>query len=898
MNNEDIVNIRKDKIKKMFRAKKEWLFYAILAAIIYIGVRIRTLNLPGLRDITTGEWTLGPDLDPFLFLRWAKNIAANGSLYAIDNFRFVPLGFETKQELLLHPYMIAWFHKLASIFGSSSVEQSAAVYPVFFFAITIIAFFLMTKEIFSGFVKRKDAGIIALISSLFLSVAPAILPRTIAGIPEKESAAFFFMFITFYVFLISWKADDNRVKQYGLALLSGITTAGMALVWGGYVYIFLTIGIALFIAFVFGQINKNEIYVSSIWIVSSLGIMSMFSTRYAISNIFNSTTTLIPIGFVALIIIDYLIFNTNLKLKLKYERFKSIPRPLFSIIIVAILGLIASMVFFGPSFLVDKAKDVTRPLITPISDRLGVTVAENRQPYFDEWGSSFGPIAAGIPIFFWIFVIGSIYLYYKTVEIFPSRDRKIMTFFYIIFVLALIFSRYSPNGLFNGTNAASIMFYLIGILCLLGSFGFYYYRYHKNGMAEKFKSISFGIILLFALFFFSIISARGAVRLIMILVPSASIMASYLLFHFSNKAYSERGKNYVSVIIAVMLILAMIFTAFQFYNISTYTARGYVPSAYNYQWQKAMSWVRDNTGNEAVFGHWWDYGYWIQTIGERATILDGGNYIPYWNHFMGRYVLTTPNNNDALEFLYSHDATHLLIDSTDIGKYGAFSLIGSDENLDRRSSIQTFLRDNSQMIERKNTTTFIYSGAHLLDHDIIYDSNGTRIFLPGERAVVGGIILEVDNNSSKLVRAPEAIIIYDNKQYNLPINQAFKDGEKYSFDGIESGVFIFPSISERNGNINIDEFGAILYLSERTVNSQLARLYLYGMKEPGFNLVHSEDDLYVEQIKQISPKDFGEFMYYQGFRGPIKIWEIDYPSGIEINEEFLDTEYPVELTRI
>ena len=37
----------------------------------------------------------------------------------------------------------------------------------------------------------------------------------------------------------------------------------------------------------------------------------------------------------------------------------------------------------------------------------------------------------------------------------------------------------------------------------------------------------------------------------------------------------------------------------------------------------------------------------------------------------------------ALEFLYTHDTSHFLIDSTDIGKYSAFSSIGSVGRRDR-----------------------------------------------------------------------------------------------------------------------------------------------------------------------------------------------------------------------
>ena len=38
----------------------------------------------------------------------------------------------------------------------------------------------------------------------------------------------------------------------------------------------------------------------------------------------------------------------------------------------------------------------------------------------------------------------------------------------------------------------------------------------------------------------------------------------------------------------------------------------------------------------------------------------------------------------------------------------------------------------------------------------------------------------------------------------------------------------------------------------------------------------------------------GEFVYFQGFQGPIKIWEIKYPSDIQVNEEYLSIDYPSE----
>ena len=82
----------------LYYKKDRLVFYPLLAWIGWMSVRIRMLptainpstGKPGLWDITRDHWTLGPDLDPFLFLRWTKDIVAHGVLSSIDMMRYVP----------------------------------------------------------------------------------------------------------------------------------------------------------------------------------------------------------------------------------------------------------------------------------------------------------------------------------------------------------------------------------------------------------------------------------------------------------------------------------------------------------------------------------------------------------------------------------------------------------------------------------------------------------------------------------------------------------------------------------------------------------------------------------------------------------------------------------------
>lgn len=39
-------------------------------------------------------------------------------------------------------------------------------------------------------------------------------------------------------------------------------------------------------------------------------------------------------------------------------------------------------------------------------------------------------------------------------------------------------------------------------------------------------------------------------------------------------------------------------------------------------WLDSLEWIKNNTPKDAVIASWWDYGYWIQTMAERASLAD------------------------------------------------------------------------------------------------------------------------------------------------------------------------------------------------------------------------------------------------------------------------------------
>lgn len=919
--NKEYIEIRKEKLFNFFKKSQLWVLILLIIALL-LGIYIRSLPMadhtqripsftsfilnpvdfyngkPGLWDITTNTWTLGPDLDPWLFLRNAKTIVEQGNLPDIDYMRNVPLGFDNSIESKLLAYMIAWTYKILKIFDKEvNIEFAGVVFPVIMFALTIITFFLFVREVFLDKSKESvmKANIIAIISSFFMIVTPIFLSRTVAGIPEKEAAAFFFMFLAFYLFLKAWKIENIKASVM-LAILSGISTGLMGLVWGGVIYLFIPIGIAGLLAFILNKIHKKEFLVYLLWVAFSFGIMMYFSRKYGIIEMFTSLSSGVAFFSVFVMIVHFLISRTKISETELYKKSK-LPPTIISLIISIIILAVLTTILLKPSFIVEKIKAVHQTLFKPVIGRWNITVAENKQPNFLEWSQSFGPFFNNVPIFFWLFFIGSVVLLKKSLNAIKKKDAWTLTLMYVLFLLGLIFSRYSGSSIFNGDNLISKAFYYIASLLFLGFIIKVYIKYHKNN-DKSFENINFEFIVLLCLFVFTLFTVRGAVRLIMSLGPIAPILVGFLIVESIEK-FSKAKDNLMKMIIGVIVIIILISSVYcywAYYNSIKAQSYSFIPSSYNVQWQKAMEWVRLNTNENAVFAHWWDYGYWIQSIGNRATVTDGGNAIVYWNYLSGRLVLTGDNEKDALDFLYSHNTTHLLIDSTDIGKYTAFSSIGSDKDYDRYSWISPFLLDERQTQETKNTTIYVYGGGLGLDEDLIINESGKQFLLPRERAAVAALILPVNNidDTKKGFQQPYIVLIYQNQQYKVNIRYVSVNRDLFDFgNGIEAAIYIFPRLDQTGQGLAQNPIGAAMYISPRLFRGMLAQIYILGdplNKFPNINLVHSEDSLIVDDLKN-QGLQLNDFVYFNGIHGPIKIWEINYTGKEEFKQEYVDTNY-------
>ena len=62
-------------------------------------------------------------------------------------------------------------------------------------------------------------------------------------------------------------------------------------------------------------------------------------------------------------------------------------------------------------------------------------------------------------------------------------------------------------------------------------------------------------------------------------------------------------------------------------------------------WKDALEWMKNNTPENSVIASWWDYGYWIQSLGERATISDNSTIHSNLLTEHGKMLLSNPDTS-------------------------------------------------------------------------------------------------------------------------------------------------------------------------------------------------------------------------------------------------------------
>ena len=203
-----------------------------------------------------------------------------------------------------------------------------------------------------------------------------------------------------------------------------------------------------------------------------------------------------------------------------------------------------------------------------------------------------------------------------------------------------------------------IIFYNFSILIVFAGMGVWLLFQKKVSRSFKIKDEMTAFVLIIG--FLGAYFTSSFVRLEIFGAISVILLSSIGIAIITSKILNERQKPRSVLIktsflgaIVILLIMPTVFPAgegeinWSTNNVGLPISLLHSGSFFDIStndWPDSMQWVKENTAEDAVIAAWWDYGYWITTLSERATLADNATLIDWQIKKIATTLFSTPDN--------------------------------------------------------------------------------------------------------------------------------------------------------------------------------------------------------------------------------------------------------------
>ena len=808
--------------------------FTLLLLILLVAGWIRIHGIPGIPE---GQFT---STDAYLYYWQADIIAEHGTLPARDMHRWLPLGRDLGQTLNAYSYVTASAYKLIILFF-----PNVSLYQVHLFA--PIVCFLIGMGVLCIFLYRTFGLNFAATVGLLLAIMPGGVERSAAGFSDRDSWCWLLGILTVIMYLWKEQAEQQRYR-FGCTALSGFFMCLGGLSWEGFgVFGLVILAIELW-RFLTSE-TEERLTEYLLWMFMFVPWLYLLSPAYRHGEGF-ATYLAVLVLFPPLVVLGMRVFRYFLTTHTSISQFIGERISARTLALVLCAGcLILSM-----SYAFSQQTSFTENTVPFSNNRLMQTVTELDSATDDYWYFRYGGA----------FLLGSFGLIGGCGQVWGKKGIILATMLGIIMLstffrvslshllLALIglFAESSEDvGLLSRRVSFTVCEYLFRIaIALTGVAALGIACTRKVPMKNERVYIAMAIWLLLWVGL-----TRDARRYdFFVGVPFAFFTA--VLVHFVFVYMSEKYKMHaklqsmlkvgISVAILTVLLLGELPHTTESDSLAKrgvltpIQMRGAIPGRNTPQgiaMENALNWMKTEYGKDGnvVVCTEWSYGSILNVLGGVKTVIDQDHFIQHWIHLYSRHVFCAQSEQEALVFLKTHGATHLMLTEAEALHPQKTSFVGSDENRDRQFKmipmrIQTSEGNSSKyhrMIPKKENA-FIKS----IDADFSWPVTITAKLKTGEEVL-------------------------------LPYIAVDRKGE------IERN----PYMENRNGGILHyfeDQENTLYYIPPIGWNSLAIKLFFWNMKSPHFIPIYPQ-------------KEFSA--------AKVKVWEIHYPPNIKENPKYSAT---------
>ena len=512
------------------------------------------------------------EFDPYFDYRASKYIVDNG-LDAYwkwhDTMSWFPEGRDVPKTSQSGLHIVAAY--LYQIFGAgSSLLDFTILLPVIVGSLTTIVIFALVRTI-----GGTTAG---LFSALLFAFSPAIIQRGNLGWFKSEPLGLFFALLALYLLISAIKHKEIKYaipKAVAGGIILGLANAS----WGGVQYFSIPISLFFIALPYFRKDTRAPLYVAIAFTLFSLISAGAFP-RPGLSFVYGLPGIALMGGTLFLAVATFLKRISNPRTEVRNTLFL-----LIAFFGVAIAVFVAGI--YQPSSF--RYINAINPFLST-QNPLTASVAEHFTPTLVDY-----------------FIDYSILLMFAGLGVWMAfKHRTDMSVFALIIGITGIYV--------SATFARLLVFASIGIIILAG-LGLY--EVTRAVLSNEPSQLSSG-------------SSPGSTSTTTNSATSKGKGAkSRRKFEYSKVQPSKSRIIVIAyiVLIVFMLTIPMVYPP----NSNWLTSADIPPSIANggtgyrlktNDWIDALDWISKNTSNDAVIGSWWDYGYWITTLGNRTSLAD------------------------------------------------------------------------------------------------------------------------------------------------------------------------------------------------------------------------------------------------------------------------------------
>ena len=500
------------------------------------------------------------EFDPYFDYRATK--------YIIDN------GFEA--YLNWHDYQ-SWYPEGRFVPTTSQVALhliAATMYKIFGFGSSLLDFVIMfpviigslTTIVIFALVRNLSGTTAGMFASLLFAFMPAIIQRGNLGWFKSEPLGLFLALLSVYLFLSSIKS--RNIKRTILTAAGGGLILGLAnSSWGGIQYFSIPLGIFFFLL---PFLRKDSIFL--------YGIISFTLITLITAGAFPRPGISFVIGLPGIALIVGMIFaivGTIIRTKSSPAKANRNLIAALGIFVLLTVSIFLVGAYQPSSFrylvAINPFLSSHNPLVESVAEHSTPTVID----YFTDY--SILLIFAGFGV--WV----------------SFSKRTDMTIFALIIGL---------TGLYVSATFARLMVYSSIAIVILASIGLYELTRsilqnrieNQNKIKEREfrKNIKEGKILP---------DVKPLVKISF--VAMVVFLISIPLIDYNGLIYPKNFNWISSADIPPSIVNG---------------ATGFRMQVED--WVDAVDWIANNTPKDSVIASWWDYGYWITTLGNKTTLAD------------------------------------------------------------------------------------------------------------------------------------------------------------------------------------------------------------------------------------------------------------------------------------